>query len=69
MPVLFLDINDELQSDDVSTGSGGGQLFGEKPETMVELPIIRHEEKQVRVCVSAECPSCCDCVCVCVCGR
>ena len=49
-PVLFLDMNDDLltPSDDDPVGAvTTGSLFGEKPETMKELPIIKREEHAV----------------------
>ena len=51
VPVLFLDLNDDLltPSDDDPEGAVvTGKLHGEKPETMIDLPIITKEEHIVR---------------------
>ena len=51
MPVLFLDLNDDLLTpcdDDPEGACATGKLHGEKPETMMDLPIITREEHIVR---------------------
>ena len=50
VPVLFLDLNDDLLTpcdDDPVAAVTTGTLFGEKPETMIEIPIIKKEEREV----------------------
>jgi len=51
IPVLFLDLTDELSpTDEDSEGAvQSGELFGEKPETMIALPIINSEKTTVCV--------------------
>ena len=50
-PVLFLDLNDDLLipcDDDPVAAVTTGMLFGEKEESMIKLPIIKSEDKEVR---------------------
>ena len=50
VPVLFLDLNDDLltPSDDDPVGAvSTGPLFGEKEEAMMELPIIKRDDHAV----------------------
>ena len=49
---LFLDLNDDLTpcDDDPTAALVTGQLFGEKKEEMIELPIIDCEDHAVRGC-------------------
>lgn len=50
VPVLFLDLHDDLVTpceDDPEAAVTTGSLFGEKPETMINLPIISVEESGV----------------------
>lgn len=52
VPVLFLDLLDDLltpSEDDPEAAVTTGILFGEKPETMIELPIINSNEQGVGV--------------------
>ena len=56
VPVLFLDLNDDLLTpcdDDPVCAVRTGELFAEKEDTMIELPIIKRDDTQVspRVCV------------------
>ena len=47
VPVLFLDLNDDLLTpcdDDPEGAVATGLLHGEKPETMINLPIVAREE-------------------------
>ena len=51
VPVLFLDLNEDLLTpcdDDPEGACVTGKLPGEKPETMIDLPIITREEHGVR---------------------
>ncbi len=51
VPVLFLDLNDDLLTpcDDDPVGAvSTGPLFGEKEESMIDLPIIKKDEHTVR---------------------
>ena len=53
MPVLFLDLNDDLLTpcdDDPVSAVATGCLHGEKDETMINLPIIKKEEHVVCEC-------------------
>ena len=56
VPVVFLDLNNDEEDEgeglfsDVTTVTG--ELFGEKPETMMRLPILQRDEYQVCVCLS-----------------
>ena len=48
--MLFLDLNDDLLTpcdDDPEGAVATGKLHGEKPETMIDLPIITREEHMV----------------------
>ena len=48
MPVLFLDLLDDLLTpfeEDPEAAVSTGLLFGEKPETMINLPLISSEQK------------------------
>ena len=50
VPVLFLDLNDDLLTpcdDDPVAAVTMGTVFGEEPETMMEVPIIKKEEREV----------------------
>ena len=54
VPVLFIDLNDDLLTpcdDDPVESVSTGPLFGEKEETMIDLPIIKKDEHVVCVCV------------------
>ena len=54
VPVLFLDLNDDLLTpcdDDPVCAVRTGELFAEKEETMIELPIIKRDDTQVGPCV------------------
>lgn len=54
VPVVFLDLNNEEDEEEEELMSGevlSGELFGEKPESMIALPILSREEYQVSVCV------------------
>ena len=60
VPVLFLDLNDDLSTpcdDDPVCAVRTGELFAEKEDTMIELPIIKRDDTQVspRVCVLCRC--------------
>jgi hypothetical protein len=51
VPVLFLDLNDDLLTpcdEDPEGACATGKLHGEKPETMIDLPIITREGHAVR---------------------
>ena len=51
VPVLFLDLNDDLLTpcdDDPEGACAAGKLHGEKPESMIDLPIITREGHAVR---------------------
>ena len=48
VPVVFLDLNNDDDEEDVAGEMVTGELFGEKPEAMMRLPILQHEEYQVR---------------------
>ena len=48
VPVVFLDLNNDDEEEDVVGEMVTGELFGEKPETMMRLPILQHDEYQVR---------------------
>lgn len=51
VPVLFLDLNDDLLTpcdDDPEGAVATGKLHGEKTETMINLPMITREEHIVR---------------------
>ena len=47
VPVLFLDMS-VLEEDETSLPCPPTTLFGEKPETMIDIPIIKREENDVR---------------------
>ena len=49
VPVLFLDmtVQDE-EGGEETLPCPPTQLFGEKPESMIEIPIIKKEENDVR---------------------
>ena len=50
VPVLFLDLNDDLLTpcdDDPVCAVRTGELFAEKEDTMIELPIIKRDDTQV----------------------
>jgi hypothetical protein len=50
VPVLFLDLLDDLvtpSEDDPEEAIKTGKLFGEKPETMIKLPIITANQEGV----------------------
>ena len=54
VPVLFLDLNDDLLTpcdDDPVCAVRTGELFAEKEDTMIELPIIKRDDTQVSPCV------------------
>ena len=60
VPVLFLDLNDDLLTpcdDDPVCAVRTGKLFAEKEDTMIELPIIKRDDTQVRprVCILYTC--------------
>ena len=59
VPVLFLDLNDDLLTpcdDDPVCAVRTGELFAEKEETMIELPIIKRDDTQVGpVCALSTC--------------
>ena len=71
VPVLFLDLSDDLfaPSDDDPVGAvSTGPLFGEKEESMINLPIIKQDNHPVSQPTSSEVHYQCDYVCVvCVC--
>ena len=49
VPVLFLDVADDiLASSEEETKLSTGELFGEKAESMIQLPIIRKDSGKVR---------------------
>ena len=49
VPVLFLDLNSLSEEEEEETfPCPPSQLFGEKPETMIDIPIIKREENDVR---------------------
>ena len=51
VPVLFLDLNDDLLTpcdDDPEGACATGKLHGEKSETMIDLPVITREGHVVR---------------------
>ena len=47
---LFLDLNDDFtpSDDDPTMALTTGELFGEKKEEMIELPLIEREDHTVR---------------------
>ena len=50
VPVLFLDLNDDLLTpcdDDPLSAVRTGELFAEKEATMIRLPIFKRDETQV----------------------
>ena len=47
VPVLFLDMT-VMEEEDVGLPCPPTTLFGEKPETMIDIPIIKREENDVR---------------------
>ena len=50
VPVIFLDLTRDDEDDDEGPVTGlisTGELLGEKPENMINLPIIKKEEHQV----------------------
>ena len=47
VPVLFLDMS-VLEEDEAGLPCPPSTLFGEKPETMIDIPIIKREENDVR---------------------
>ena len=51
IPVLFLDLTDELVPVDEDTEGTveAGELFGEKPDTMINLPVINSEKTMVGI--------------------
>ena len=61
MPVLFLDLQDDLvtpSEEDPEAAVTTGMLFGEKPETMIDLPIISSDQQGVSSVVLNEvCPN------------
>ena len=62
VPVLFLDLNDDLSTpcdDNPVSAVRTGELFAEKEDTMIELPIIKRDDTQVS-------PRVYVCVCVCI---
>ena len=47
VPVLFLDMS-VLEDDESALPCPPTTLFGEKPESMIDIPIIKKEENDVR---------------------
>lgn len=53
VPVLFLDLQDDRLTpceDDPEGAVTTGELFAEKPDTMIELPIINSDQEGVSHC-------------------
>ena len=48
VPVLFLDMS-VLEDDESALPCPPTTLFGEKPESMIDIPIIKKEENDVRI--------------------
>eukprot|EP00731_Ephydatia_muelleri_P010946 Em0005g1532a len=56
-PVLFLDLNDDLETpcdDDPLKAVKTGELMGEKEETMMDLPLIKDAKKEEKGCVKVQ---------------
>ena len=52
VPVLFLDmgaVEEEREGEEEASPCPPTTLFGEKPESMINIPIIRREENDVRM--------------------
>ena len=47
VPVLFMDYDDDLSTPSDEDVRTTGALFGEKEDTMIDMPIISHEESKV----------------------